>query len=279
MIPFTDGQKKRLWELGAAPSVCGGEFESAAQRDGQFKILEKDLVNALKARLLVLREQTRRPALLILQRDIENALCEEGFVQVSTPLIMAKKQLERMSVGDGHPLVSQVFWLDDGLKCLRPMLAPNLYSVSIDLLRVWEKPIRVFEIGSCFRKESQGNRHLNEFTMCNLVEWGMREDERTERLRQLAHIVMEAAGIDDYDIQETDSEVYGASLDVMRGDTELASGNVGPHFLDANWGIRSTWVGLGFGLERLLMTKRRTNNIHSVGKSLSYLDGARLKIN
>jgi len=278
MFPFTDVQKRRLLELRAALSVCEEEFESPAARERQFKALAKELADALKLRLQVLRDRTRRPALLGLQRDIEDALCGEGFVQVATPVILAKKQLEKMSIGDAHPLSSQVFWLE-GDRCLRPMLAPNLYSVSIDLLRIWEKPVQIFEIGSCFRKESQGNRHLNEFTMCNLVEWGLPEETRTERLRRLAHVVMAAAGIEEYEIEETDSEVYGPSLDVVQGDTELASGNIGPHFLDANWGIRSTWVGLGFGLERLLMTREKTNNIHSVGKSLSYLDGARLKIN
>jgi phenylalanyl-tRNA synthetase alpha chain len=278
MFPFTDGQKKRLLELGAASSVCEAEFEDPASGERQYKILEKELADVSKRRLKDLRDGTRRPALLALQRALEDALCGEGFVQVATPVIITKRQLEKMSIGDGHSLSSQVFWLE-GDRCLRPMLAPNLYSVSLDLLRIWEKPVRIFEIGSCFRKESQGNRHLNEFTMCNLVEWGLPEEARSERLRQLAHTVMSASGIEEYALEETDSEVYGPSLDVVCGGTELASGNIGPHFLDGNWGIRSTWVGLGFGLERLLMTRGRTNNIHSVGRSLSYLDGVRLKIN
>jgi phenylalanyl-tRNA synthetase alpha chain len=278
MSSFTEGQKRRLLELGADPSACEAEFESSNQRERHFKILEKELAGVLKLRLQNLRDQTRRPALLSLQRNIEDALAGESFVQVTTPIILAKKQLEKMSIGGEHPLSSQVFWLE-GDRCLRPMLAPNLYSVSVDLLRVWEKPVRLFEIGSCFRKESQGNQHLNEFTMCNLVEWGLPEESRMARVRQLVGVVMTAAGMKEYDLVETDSEVYGPSLDVVSGDTELASGNIGPHFLDANWGIRSTWVGIGFGLERLLMTSRKTNNIHSVGKSLSYLDGASLKIN
>jgi phenylalanyl-tRNA synthetase alpha chain len=278
MFPFTDGQKRRLLGLGADPSVCASGFDDSKACDRRFKELERELADASKRRLNYMREETRRPGLLILQSEIERALREEGFVQVSTPIIMAKHMLVKMSLGDGHALYSQVFWLE-GDKCLRPMLAPNLYSVSLDLMRIWEKPIRVFEIGSCFRKESQGNRHLNEFTMCNLVEWGTSKETRSDRLRQLARVVMAASGIDDYDLAETDSEVYGPSLDVLSDGTELASGNIGPHFLDDNWGIRSTWVGLGFGLERLLMTRQKTNNIHSVGKSLSYLDGVRLRIN
>jgi phenylalanyl-tRNA synthetase alpha chain len=278
MFPFTDGQKRRLLELGAPPAICETAFEDAAQSERRFKTLEKELADAAKRHLKELRDVARRPALLALQSEIENALRGEGFVQVSTPVILAKRLLEKMTIGDDHALSSQVFWLDGG-RCLRPMLAPNLYSVSIDLLRIWEKPVRIFEIGPCFRKESQGNSHLNEFTMCNLVEWGLPEETRTDRLRQMARVVMAASGIDEYELTETVSEVYGPSIDVVQGDTELASGNIGPHFLDDNWGIRSTWIGLGFGLERLLMVRQKTNNIHSVGRSLSYLDGVRLKIN
>ena len=65
------------------------------------------------------------------------------------------------------------------------MLAPHLYYVLKDLLRLWEKPVRIFEIGSCFRKESRGARHSNEFTMLNLVEMGLAEDKRQARLETL----------------------------------------------------------------------------------------------
>jgi phenylalanyl-tRNA synthetase alpha chain len=182
-----------------------------------------------------------------------------------------------MTIDEDHELFSQVFWLDDK-KCLRPMLAPNLYYISKDLMRLWEKPVRIFELGSCFRKESQGNNHLNEFTMLNLVEWGLPEETRQERLAELATIVMQAAGIAEYHIEQTSSVVYGDTLDVMAGDIELGSGAMGPHFLDGKWGIASTWVGIGFGLERLVMVKEGGQNVRSTGKSLSYLDGVRLNI-
>jgi phenylalanyl-tRNA synthetase alpha chain len=94
---------------------------------------------------------------------------------------MSRGLLEKMSIGADHPLGAQIFWLDRD-RCLRPMLAPHLYYVLKDLLRLWESPVRIFEVGSCFRKESQGSQHSNEFTMLNLAEMGVTEESRLKRL-------------------------------------------------------------------------------------------------
>jgi phenylalanyl-tRNA synthetase alpha chain len=144
----------------------------AVEREAAFKQVELLLVNEGKRRLNKLRNETRRPELCELEARLVDALTGTGFVQVTTPVILSRKLLEKMTITDEHALFSQVFWLEEN-KCLRPMLAPNLYYILKDLLRLWEKPVRIFEIGSCFRKESQGNNHLNEFTMLNLVEWDL----------------------------------------------------------------------------------------------------------
>ena len=39
-----------------------------------------------------------------------------------------------------------------------------------------------------------------------------------------------------------------------------------------------TWVGMGFGLERLLMTAEESDTIGRWGRSLAYQDGIRLNI-
>ena len=108
---------------------------------------------------------------------------------------MSKGLLAKMSINANHPLASQIYWLD-GDRCLRPMLAPHLYYLLKDMLRLWEKPVRIFEIGSCFRKESQGAQHTSEFTMLNLVEMGLPIEMREQRLKEFAALVAETAGIE-----------------------------------------------------------------------------------
>ena len=59
---------------------------------------------------------------------------------------------------------------------------------------------------------------------------------------------------------------------------EVGSAAMGPHPLDRPWKITDTWVGIGFGLERLLMVAQNSNNLAKTGRSLTYLDGIRLNI-
>lgn len=274
---WTAAQQKRLSELNASEAQKNLSFPTSIDREVVFKKVELLLVNEGKQRLNKLRNETKRPALCELEAHLAAALTDIGFVQVTTPVILSKNLLEKMTITDEHALFSQVFWIEEN-KCLRPMLAPNLYYILKDLLRLWEKPVSIFEIGSCFRKESQGSNHLNEFTMLNLVEWGLPEEQRQERIEQLAKIVMDAAGISEYSLEHAISVVYGETIDVMHKELELGSGAVGPHFLDGRWGMVGPWVGIGFGLERLLMVKEGGQNVRSMGKSLTYLDGVRLNI-
>ena len=53
---------------------------------------------------------------------------------------------------------------------------------------------------------------------------------------------------------------------------------MGPHPLDRPWKINETWIGIGFGLERLLMAAENTRNLAKFGRSLAYLDGIRLNL-
>jgi phenylalanyl-tRNA synthetase alpha chain len=53
---------------------------------------------------------------------------------------------------------------------------------------------------------------------------------------------------------------------------------MGPHPLDRAWKINTTWIGIGFGLERLLMVAQNRRNLGKMGRSLTYLDGIRLNI-
>ena len=276
-IGFTVTQKQRLRELGAGEDSAQLTFADAEARNAAFKALETELVRAGRRRLEELRSSRRTPLLCDLESVLSSSLTAAGFVRVRTPVIIGADALTRMGITAGHPLLDQVFSIESG-RCLRPMLAPNLYTLLRRLNRIWSKPFGIFEIGPCFRRDTKGSRHLNEFTMLNLVELGVPLDDRQARLEELAALVMNAAGIPDYALATETSEVYGDTVDVEVGGLEVCSTAMGPHPLDDAWGITDTWVGLGFGLERLLVAREELPNIERVGPSLSYLDGVRLSI-
>ena len=276
MIGWTPSQKQRLRELNALPKFQEKLFSSERERDRAFPAVEQPLCMKGLRRLQKIRESRSRPKICRLESHLVGALIRSGFVQVVTPLIIARGSLEKMSIGEDHELAKQVFWLDED-RCLRPMLAPNLYYLLRELDSVWEKPIRIFEVGPCFRRDSAGRHHLNEFTMLNLVELGLPDETKSRRFEELAALVMKAAGIGRYEFVRHPSEVYGETIDIHSA-IELASGVVGPHPLDERWGITDSWVGLGLGLERLVMVREKYQNIQRAGRALVYLDGTRLNI-
>jgi pyrrolysyl-tRNA synthetase-like protein len=275
-IYWTAAQSQRLCELEVDQAYQEKVFTTAEEREKEFKLLETGAIKDLKEKWLEYRHQTLVPKIEIMEKKLVKALTGIGFVQVVTPIMMNRSLLEKMTITADHQLSKQVFWIDQN-KCLRPMLAPHLYYILKDLLRLWEKPVRIFEVGPCFRKESSGSEHLDEFTMLNLVEMGLKEESRMDRLHQLAALVMETAGIEDYQFVPHDSDVYGTTVDVEAG-MELGSGAIGPHYLDQFWGITEAWMGIGFGLERLVMKKEGYQTIKKAGRSLAYLNGVRLNI-
>jgi phenylalanyl-tRNA synthetase alpha chain len=280
-IKWSEVQLHRLKELDATPDEQDQEFNSSADRDRAFLLLEKKLTRDARFHLNELREKYLRPSLCRLETVLVETLTGNGFVQVITPTIMSRAHLAKMTIDEKHPLYSQVYWVDKD-RCLRPMLAPHLYYVLKDLLRLWEKPVRIFEVGSCFRKESQGARHSSEFTMLNLVEMGLPGDQCHARLEEMAALVTRAAGLESFTLETETSAVYGETIDVMAetaaGKIEVGSAALGPHPLDAAWKITDAWMGIGFGLERLLMVKEKSSNLAKMGRSLSYLDGIRLNV-
>jgi len=275
---FTVTQSQRLRELGADEAKIVPTFASSAQRDEAFGELERELTGAGRRQLEELRAGPRTPLLRLLETALRGAVTSLGFVEVATPAIVSAEALDKMGITGGDPLRDQVFWVARD-RCLRPMLAPNLYTLLRRLARTWPQPFGIFEIGSCWRRDSKGGRHLNEFTMLNLVELGTRLDERDTRLRELVTAVMIAAELTDYALETTDSDVYGKTIDVVAGGVEVCSTAFGPLPLDDAWGIVDPWVGLGFGLERLLLVREGGGGaIERFGRSTSYLSGARLNL-
>lgn len=214
-----------------------------------------------------------RHQLAKLEADIAAALIAKGFIEVKTPVFVSTASLEKMTITSEHPLYKQVFMIDDK-RCLRPMHAMNLYYVMRKLRDHTDGPVKIFEIGSCFRKESHSTAHLEEFTMLNLVVLGP-EGDATEELKEYIGDIMDVTGLD-YKLSREESDVYVETLDVMVGDEEVASGAIGPHILDPAHNVHEPWSGVGFGLERLLMFMNEKGTVKKTGRSLSYLNGAKI---
>jgi pyrrolysyl-tRNA synthetase-like protein len=276
-ISWTDIQFKRLKELNADLKAMSALFDTNEQRNHSYQTLEKKLVKVEKSRLNEFLSSQLQPKLYKLERRLTDILNQQGFSRVTTPTIISKTQLARMSIDQQHPLFDKVFWISVK-QCLRPMLAPNLYRLMYELGRLSKRPIRFFEIGPCFRKESDTAQHNNEFTMLNLVEMGLPEEDRHQRLMELGQLIVDSAGLKDCVFEKETSAVYGDTIDIVCGEdkVEIASGAIGPHPLDHAWKITDTWVGLGFGLERMVMMAEGSDSIGKWGKSLAYLDGIRL---
>lgn len=276
-IRWTESQEKRLKELGVEPNTLLTAFSSSFERDQLFQSTEWRQIQQNKKRMEALLQNGGRVALENLKEKLTAELCRQGFTRVVTPIILSRKALARMTIDESHPLCDQVYWLDKNT-CLRPMLAPHLYSLMADFSKLEHRPIRFFEIGSCFRKESDGARHNSEFTMLNLVEMGTPLDKRLATLEALATSIVKASGITDYRFEHEESTVYGTTIDIVSGrdNLEVASGAMGPHPLDIAWKVNDPWVGLGFGIERLLMAAADEQSISRWGISLNYCSGIRL---
>lgn len=269
---YTKVQVQRLIELGENTGL-EAYFTSAEERDSSFRQRERKLIQKNRATLQNLQGK-RRPELRLVEEKLVKGLTELGFIEVLTPVMMSKGMLEKMGLTEEMPLWGQVFWVDEK-KCLRPMLAPHLYHMLRRLKKHWDMPLKIFEAGPCFRKESKGSNHLEEFTMLNLVCLGC--SKPLQELQETIEKLLSLFALN-YKLLETENEVYGYTVDVVVGEMEIASAAIGPHPLDQNWDVSGPWYGIGLGLERIVMVLQGYGNIRRVGRSLSYLDGARLNI-
>lgn len=277
-VNFSQTQRERLKELGLKESQINECFENLEAANNKYRKLEKEYSKKNRTVLKEFLNVEHETLVEKISSNLKSWLIKEGYSKVSTPTIINSRMLDKMTVTSDKPLRNQVFWVENN-KCLRPMLAPNLYVVMRELRRITNDPVKIFEIGSCFRKESQGSKHMNEFTMLNFVNLGgVEEGMQMDELERMAKGSMEALGIENYELQKESSTVYEETLDIVVGDVELASGSFGPHKLDANWGIFDTWVGIGFGIERIAYIKGGYETIARVGRSTNFLDGSTLSV-
>ena len=271
---FSKTQMQRLKELDADDEFFALSFETRSERDKLFQEISTNLEKNHRENLKNFLK-LKKPELKYIEQVLEKVAISEGFVEVLTPAIISKSFINRMDIKENHSLWEQIFWLNES-RCLRPMLAPGLYYL-MSQLRKFVNPVKIFEIGQCFRKETRGQQHLEEFTMMNLVEYGdILEPEK--RINYMIDLIMKNVGLKDYEVQQVDSLVYGITIDVSIDGVEVASAAIGPHPLDKNWNVFEPWAGIGVGIERLLMLKQNFKNIKRVSRSLSYLNGWRLDI-
>ncbi|MFQ8737015.1 MAG: hypothetical protein ACLSAH_14250 [Bilophila wadsworthia] len=82
--------------------------------------------------------------------------------------------------------------------------------------------------------------------------WACEGTDLNARLRELGAMVLDAAGIEGWRMTDEDSAVYGETSDfVDKNGMELASSALGPHPLDAAWGIMENWWASGSALSAL----------------------------
>lgn len=269
-ITFTESQKKRLKQLNVEPRIFEKTFENEFERDEFYKKALNKLQSLNKKKIKQLFSTGSSSILIDLENKIRNKLVSAGYVEVVTPILLPKTYIVNMGILPSDGLWRQIVWTE-GEKCLRPMLAPNLYVIMRRLRRINDS-IRIFEIGTCFRREEDGSQHLTEFTMCNAVCFPINTDPALE-LQTLINLLMSAVEISEYKVIESFCQVYGKTLDIEVDGMEVCSCAIGPISIDANWGIFEPWIGIGMGLERALMIKHNLKRIKPLGRSLNYLNG------
>jgi pyrrolysyl-tRNA synthetase len=266
---FTPLQKNRILSL-----LGPGEMISFSKEKRSFAELESTLTIQRKKDIREMYEDSRENLLGKLERTITEFFVDMGFLEVKSPILIPFEYMERMGVGEDKKLSEQIFRVGDNM-CLRPMLAPGLYNHLRKFDNVLPDPVRIFEIGPCYRRESDGNSHLEEFTMLNFCQMG--SNCTRDELEYLIKELLDFLGIE-FEIAEDSCMVYGDTIDVMHKKMELSSAVVGPVPMDMDWGVNKPWIGAGFGLERLLKAKHDFKNIKRAARSESYYNGISINL-
>ncbi|WP_214045301.1 pyrrolysine--tRNA(Pyl) ligase [Methanomethylovorans sp.] len=261
---FTQSQKDRIVSL-----LGPDEMISFSKEKRSFQQLEAELINKRKEDLRNVYEDSREHLLGKLERKITEFFVERGFMEIKSPILIPFEYMERMGVGEDTKLSQQIFRVDESM-CLRPMLAPGLYNYLYKFDNVLPDPIRIFEIGPCYRKESDGKSHLEEFTMLNFCQMGSKCTR--ENLIILIEDFLDSLNIE-HEIVSDNCMVYGETIDVLHKDMELSSAVVGPIPQDRDWGINKPWIGAGFGLERLLKVIYKFKTIKRAARCENYYNG------
>ena len=112
MEKFTVTQRERLAELDAAPDILDMEFDTTEARNAEFRKIETSMAKAARERLKDLVEDRKITFTEEVSRKLQDWLIRDGYTKVSTPTIITRQMLEKMTIDEFHHLSEQVFWLD-----------------------------------------------------------------------------------------------------------------------------------------------------------------------
>lgn len=109
MEKFTVTQRERLAELDAAPDILAMEFDTTEARNAEFRKIETSLAKAARERLKDLVEDRKITFTEEVSRKLQDWLIRDGYTKVSTPTIITRQMLEKMTIDEFHHLSEQVF--------------------------------------------------------------------------------------------------------------------------------------------------------------------------
>ena len=111
-ITWTETQARRLKELGVDPKNVPTDLPTPGERNKLFQEIEKKQVRNEKTKLKGFLTKGGKVLLECLTDDLTRELNQQGFTRVTTPILISKFALAKMTVDEDHPLSRQVYWID-----------------------------------------------------------------------------------------------------------------------------------------------------------------------
>jgi histidyl-tRNA synthetase len=133
-----------------------------------------------------------------------------GFVEYEAPIVESTDLYRKKS---GDEITSQLFCFQDKAEreiSLRPEVTPSLARMATARQRDYKKPIKWFQIGSCFRYEEPQEGRTREFIQFNADILGDSSSASDAELIALAIDVMHAFGIqaEDFAIRLSNRQIW-----------------------------------------------------------------------
>ncbi len=220
--------------------------------------LESRLVAARAAELRGFPGLRARAAPVPARAAPADTLARAGFARVVTPTILSRGLLARMAIRPrGTRCTTRCSGWTSGAACA-PCWPPTSTTLLTDLLRIWDHPVRIFEVGSCFRRDSQGARHAGGVHHAQPgARWACRPRAAAPGWTSWPVWLMEAAGIREYAPADARTRRCTGRRSTWFATAPRRPGaglrRHGPAPAGPALEDHRPWVGIGFGLERLVM--------------------------